>query len=159
MRNPKKYILLILSAGVLATLCVGAPTDIQPPQKRATVVDTASLLAKNASAEEMQIPDDIRNPFNPSAMADNRVVVKAGSDKELLAILADQLKPTGVMGLGDNLELLLKGQKPVKVNEKLTLSFDGINYDVEVIAIDRINFSLRYNQAEITRPIKPGKNP
>ena len=80
------------------------------------------------------------------------------SDKDLLAILADEIHPTGVMGR-DELVLLRKGQKGVKVNDKLTLSFDGVPYEVEVTAIDNYNFSLRFNQAEITRPIKPGKNP
>jgi len=58
------------------------------------------------------------------------------------------------MGREDALVLLLKGQKGVKLNDKLTLSFDGATYDVEVTAVDHKSFSLRFNQAEITRPIK-----
>jgi len=132
-----------------------ATSDIVPPQKRAASVDLAVRLAKTPSAEEIQVPDGLRNPFDPSA--EIKIELKSGrpdSDKELLALLADQLHPTGVMGREDALVLLLKGQKGVKLNDKLTLSFDGATYDVEVTAVDHKSFSLRFNQAEITRPIK-----
>ena len=132
-----------------------ATSDIVAPQKRAAVVDLAVRLAKMPSAEEIQVPDGLRNPFDPTA--EYKVELKSGrpsSDKELLALLADQLHPTGVMGREDSLVLLLKGQKGVKLNDKLTLSFDGAAYDVEVTAVDHNSFSLRFNQAEITRPIK-----
>jgi hypothetical protein len=42
----------------------------------------------------------------------------------------------------------------VKVGDRLTLSFDGTPYTVEVIGVAKTNFSLRFNQAEIIRPIK-----
>jgi hypothetical protein len=136
-----------------------ANSEIGTVQKRAATLELASQLLKTPAPEEVLVQDGLRNPFDPTAGV--RTELKSGrpgSDKELLALLADQLHPTGVMGR-DELVLLLKGQKGVKLNDKLTLSFDGAAYEVEVIAIDNNNFSLRFNQAEITRPIKPGKNP
>jgi hypothetical protein len=133
--------------------------DIGAPQKRLASIELASHLLKTPAPAEIQVPDGLRNPFDPTAGA--KAEMKSGrpeSDKDLLAVLADEIHPTGVMGR-DELVLLLKGQKGVKVNDKLTLSFDGVPYEVEVTAIDNYNFSLRFNQAEITRPIKPGKNP
>jgi hypothetical protein len=134
-------------------------SEIGTAQKRAEVVGLAAQLLKQPSTEDVLVQDGLHNPFDQRT--GTNVELKAGrpsSDKELLALLADQLHPTGVMGR-DELVLLLKGQKGVKLNDKLTLSFDGVGYEVEVIAIDNNNFSLRFNQAEITRPIKPGKNP
>lgn len=128
--------------------------DIAPPQKRAVVVDMAERLAK-PTTEDLAAPADIRNPFNPSTEGKVDVVLnRPASDKELLSLLADQLKPTGTMGREDSLVLLLKGQKGVKVGDKLTLSFDGTPYTVEVSEVNKTNFSLRFNQAEIIRPIK-----
>jgi hypothetical protein len=135
-------------------------SDIEAPQKRAVSVDLAERMLKTPSADDIQVPDGLVNPFDPTAIT--RIEIKSGrpgSDKELLEALADLLRPTGVMGRDEAMVLLLKGQKGVKLNDKLTLSFDGTAYDVEVIAIDHYNFSLRYNQAEVTRPIKTGKNP
>jgi len=134
-------------------------SEVGTAQKRAATLELAAQLLKAPTAEEVQVQDGLRNPFDPTAGA--KIELKSGrpgSDKELLALLADQLHPTGVMGR-DELVLLLKGQKGVKLNDKLTLSFDGAAYEVEVSAIDNTSFSLRFNQAEITRPIKPGKNP
>jgi len=136
-----------------------AGSEVGTAQKRAATLELATQLLKTPAPEEVLVQDGLRNPFDPTAVA--RVDLKSGrpgSDKELLALLADQMHPTGVMGR-DELVLLLKGQKGVKLNDKLTLFFDGVAYEVEVTAIDNTNFSLRLNQAEITRPIKPGKNP
>ena len=136
-----------------------ANSEVGTLQKRAATVELAAQLLKTPSADEVVVQDGLRNPFDRTAAANIEMKSgRPGSDKELLALLADQLHPTGVMGR-DELVLLLKGQKGVKLNDKLTLSFDGAAYEVEVIAIDNNNFSLRFNQAEITRPIKPGKNP
>jgi hypothetical protein len=152
------FILVLCVSSVYAQAVVTA--DLETPQKRAVSVELAASMLKAPAPEEIQVPDGLRNPFDPTAEA--RIETKSGrpgSDKELLELLADQLKPTGVMGRDEAMVLLLKGQKGVKLNDKLTLSFDGAAYDVEVIAIDHYNFSLRYNQAEVTRPIKTGKNP
>jgi hypothetical protein len=129
-------------------------SDIVPPQKRAVMVETAERLAK-LSTDDLAAPADIRNPFNAASEGKiDAILNRPASDKDLLALLADQLKPTGTMGIGDSLMLLRKGQKGVKVGDKLTLSFDGTPYTVEVIEVTTTNFSLRFNQAEITRPIK-----
>ena len=159
MTGIKSILALVLCAGSLYAQPV-VTADIEAPQKRAVSVELAARILKAPSPEEIQVPDGLRNPFDPTAEA--KVEMKSGrpgSDKELLELLADQLKPTGVMGRDDAMVLLLKGQKGVKLNDKLTLSFDGAAYEVEVSAIDNTSFSLRFNQAEITRPIKPGKNP
>lgn len=139
---------------------LGATYDIEMPQKREMTMKASARILKAPSAEEIQVPSGLINPFDPTSEV--KVEVKTGrpgSDKELLELLAAQLMTTGVMGREDSMVLLIKGQKGVKLNDKLTLSFDGTPYEVEVIGIDHYNFSLRYNQAEVTRPIKQGKNP
>jgi len=157
-----KYIICfsaVLSFVGFASAQAPENSEIMPSQKRAVTVALAAQLLKSPAADEVLIPEGLRNPFDPTAGTNIEIKSgRPGSDKELLVLLADQLHPTGVMGR-DELVLLLKGQKGVKLNDKLTLSFDGVAYEVEVTAIDNNNFSLRFNQAEITRPIKPGKNP
>jgi hypothetical protein len=157
-----KYIIPFLAVSLNLSVAIAQSTtsaDVGAPAKRLASLGLASHLLRTPAPEEIQVPDGLRNPFDPTAGV--KVEMKSGrpsSDKDLLAILAEEIHPTGVMGR-DELVLLLKGQKGVKVNDKLTLSFDGVPYEVEVTAIDNYNFSLRFNQAEITRPIKPGKNP
>lgn len=139
------------SLGVLQLVTAGA-ADLQPPKKREQLVEQATQLAKIAPPESTLPPENIRNPFNPAATEEARTV-RPTSDKDLLLVLSEQVQANGAMGVPGNMMLTRKGQKPVKVNDKLTLSFDGTSYEVEVIAIDNTTFSLRYNQTEITRPI------
>jgi len=139
---------------------MGVTYDIEMPQKREATMKVTAQILKVPTAEEIQVPGGLMNPFDPTAEV--KVDVKTGrpgSDKELLELLAGQVMTTGVMCREDSMVLLIKGQKGVKLNDKLTLFFDGTPCEVEVIAIDHYNFSLRYNQAEVTRPIKQGKNP
>ena len=55
--------------------------------------------------------------------------------------------------------LLMFGKKKLKAGDHLTVNFEGQDYTLELVAIDRTNFTLRLSHEEITRPIKPGKNP
>lgn len=153
----KRWIYLY-SASCMAVIASAAPADVQPFKKREAVVEQANQYAKTNDPDAATPTDNIRNPFNPVPYEEVKTA-RPTSDKDLLLILAEQIQPTGVIGRADDLKLLLKGQKGVKVGEALTLSFDGAMYDVEVIAIDNTSFSLRYKESEITRPIKTGKNP
>ena len=155
------FIFLSLAAGSAITSIRGADTiaELPPPSKRAEIVARAEQIAQTSIPAQTQSSDSLRNPFVASVFeSKDSHANRPTTDKELLLLLADQIQTTGVMGREDSMILLLKGQKGVKVNEKLTVSFDGSTYEVEIIAIDRYNFSLRYNQAEVTRPIKTGKN-
>lgn len=156
MKHMKRNPFLLLAAfGVVQATCGAA--DLQPPKKREQTLERASQFSKIAAPETALPPENLRNPFN-SAAVDEVKAARPTSDKDLLLVLAEQIQPMGAMGNPGNMMLTRKGQKAVKVNDKLTLSFDGTQYEVEVTAIDNTTFSLRYNQTEITRPIsKTGK--
>ncbi|MFT3868196.1 MAG: hypothetical protein QM715_06815 [Nibricoccus sp.] len=141
----------------LVYIASAAPADVQAPKKREQIVEQAAQLAKTASPEAALPPENLRNPFIAAPVEE--ITARPTSDKDLLLVLAEQIQPLGAMGVPGNMMLTRKGQKPVKVNDKLTLSFDGASYEVEVTSIDNTTFSLRYNQTEITRPIKSGKTP
>ena len=147
-----------LAGFTLVHMASAAPADVQHPKKREQTVEQASQLAKIAAPETVVLPDNLRNPFTAAPVEEIRTA-RPTSDKDLLLVLAEQVQPLGAMGVAGNMMLTRKGQKPVKVNDKLTLSFDGTSYEVEVTSIDNTTFSLRYNQTEITRPIKSGKTP
>jgi hypothetical protein len=52
--------------------------------------------------------------------------------------------------------LMLPGRS-VKIGDKFTVTYSGVDYVLELTAIDRTNFTLRLNGEAITRPIKPEK--
>jgi hypothetical protein len=81
-------------------------------------------------------------------------------DRQILEAIALRVTPDGTAVLPRTGEpVLFFRQKKLKVGDFLTITFDGRDYEVEITAIDRTNFKMRLNRAEITRPVQPGKSP
>jgi hypothetical protein len=77
------------------------------------------------------------------------------SPHDLLQAIATSpsLKPSGYFVIGGQPTLVF-GQKRVKAGNSLTITFEGTEYAIEIVSIDRPNFTLRLNREEFTRPIK-----
>ena len=143
-------------------------SDLASKEVRQQAVDLATTLAKvemPASVTEAPLPQ----PFNPPGFgrassdephpaAEAPGPSKAFGDREILAALAPRIVPKGTLSLGSR-SLLIFGKKNLKVGDRLTVSFEGTDYTLELVSFDNTNFTLRLNHEEITRPIKPGKNP
>jgi hypothetical protein len=118
------------------------------------------------------LPAEIVNLFNPAAFgkpdaeelaaiaaaqaaeAANSAKAKPATDSDLLERIAGRIVPSGTVTLGDE-ALLVFGQKRLRVGDRLTVTYDGKDYDLELTAIQRLTFTLRLNRAEITRRINP----
>lgn len=163
----------------LASASFAAPaSDLLPPARRQPSLDLAERYAKPAPLAPL--PEDLVHPFNPAAFgqpdpeelraiaaaksaaaaaaAQAKAAAKPATDREFLDVIAAKISPSGILILGDE-PLLIFGQKRLRVGDRLTVSYDGQDYDLELTAIDRSTFTLRLNRDEITRPIKPGKTP
>jgi hypothetical protein len=165
---------LVRIAGVLIGLALtaSAADTVTSPAKRQQSLDHAKAFV--APREIVPITVD---PFYSPAFAD--AVASAGrvtnvpaqtgtspggstapaaptgprNDRELLQAIAASLKPGGSMVIGGQPTLLF-GQKRVKAGGVLTITFEGNQYTLEVVTIDRTNFTLRLNREEFTRSIK-----
>lgn len=153
--------------------------DLLPPQVRQQAVTKAELL-KNRPAPAA-LPADLVSPFDPTnfdqpdptdaaavaaanaadASASRRVVGAAPAqrvtplnDREILEKLAAQLAPTGMIMLRGSPRLVISN-KPFEVGTRFTATYNNQDYELELVAIDRTTFTLRYRNEEITRPIKP----
>jgi len=78
------------------------------------------------------------------------------TDRDQLAAIAAQLKPTATVFRGADPLLVING-KFYKIGTKFTVAFGGSDYVLELSAIDRTTFTLRLNGEAITRPIKNAK--
>jgi len=170
----KKSYLGIFSIGVVCSQFLYAQagrSDLVSPSKRAATVELARKLNERVKPSSIVLAKDIINPFNPPgfdgpdaeelaaiAAAKASKQVQPRSSHDLLVELASQMSPTGSAILGGE-SFLLFGQKKMKVGDKITITFEGGVYEVEVTSIERTNFTIRLNRDEYTRPIKPGKNP
>jgi hypothetical protein len=149
-------------------------SEIESPDKRHISVERAMHLAKIRKADPL--PDSLFNSFAPpgfdltdaeeaAAAAEaarlaagnaGPVVVAPPTDRELLDIIASKISPSGTVSMGGH-PMLMFGKRFVKTGAHFTVTYKGIDYDLELTEIDGTNFTLRYNRAEITRPVKPAK--
>jgi hypothetical protein len=154
-----------------------AASDLQPPQKRQTTVTTAERLAQRNTPAPL--PADLRSPFDPADFdkpdpADPESIAAAAraraaaskpggppapvqplvppTDRETLEKLAAQITPSGMMHLRGTPRLVI-GNKPFEIGTRFTATYNNQDYELELVAIERTTFTLRYRGEEITRPI------
>lgn len=157
----------------LLPAAVRAQSDLLPPQRREATVSLANTLL--APHQVAPLADDAPSPFAPpgfeqpdpeevaaqqSAAAANAAAAVGAEnrligDRAILEKLAGYIVPSGIARLGGE-AILLFGQKKLKVGDRLTITFEGNDYDLDISAIGSTTFTLRYHREEITRSIKPG---
>jgi hypothetical protein len=167
--------------GSSALIAARAAADILPPQRRDTAVAAADRITERTSPA--RVAEDLPNPFNPpgfdqpvpgssvanpaaprpgggTAPAPGPVApaapVQPTGDREVLETLAMRLTPSGMIALGGK-PLLIIDRNRFEVGTKFIVTFNDQDYELELAAIDRTTFTLRYRGEEITRPIKPVK--
>ena len=59
----------------------------------------------------------------------------------------------------DRVIVLISGTNRIEVGSHFTVVYNGQEYELELVAIDRTTFTVRYKGEEFTRPIKQGKTP
>jgi hypothetical protein len=160
-------LILALPAGVQAARVT---SDLLPPQRRQAAVETAERLAQRTAPPPLA--ENLPSPFNPpdfdraeasepqedpgSRTANTGPVApppRILGDREILETLAAQLNPTGTIQMGDSSRLVM-GSRRFEIGTRFTVSYNNKDYELELIAIERTTFTLRYRGEEITRPIK-----
>jgi hypothetical protein len=157
--------LLFLAACPAAAFAAAAKSDIQPPVKRQESVTLAERLANRAVPPPL--PSDLASPFNPPGFdkpepvpgTPNQVAAPTEAppppgDREILEALAAQLTPTGTITHFDGKPRLVMGSKRFEVGTTFTVTYNNQDYELELVAIDRTTFTLRYRGEQLTRPIK-----
>lgn len=154
-------------AFLLSVQLQGAPrSDIPTPAARKGAVELAQRLAQTPTAVNVQ--PALKSPFHPDSFKQpdpedsrGKAAVDASqpkvlTEKDILTAISEKVTPSGTATLGGEQVLLIR-QKKIKKGDRLSISFEGQVYEVEITDIQRTTFSLRLNHTEITRPIKSGK--
>ena len=76
-----------------------------------------------------------------------------GRSTHCLEAVAMQLMPTGTINY-EGSPLLVMGSKRFEAGTRFTVTYNNEDYDLELVAIDRTTFTLRYKGEVFTRPIK-----
>ncbi|MEO5958358.1 MAG: hypothetical protein ABIZ49_10940 [Opitutaceae bacterium] len=167
----KARVLIALAAGlavIAPALRSAAKADIDPLPKRQQTVDTALRLTRAPAPGPL--PANFVSLFNPpnfdqpdAVAADPRAAAPGAAapapmgPRELLDTIAARIPPTGTMTNLAGETLLTFGTKKVRRGDIIGVEYNGQTHDLELVAIDRTTFTLRYRGEEITRPIKPSK--
>lgn len=160
--------LFVLLAGLSNGLSQGADL-ISPKQREDELAKARLLLAPLIFAAS---PDDLISPFAPpgfdqpddeellamQAVSLGGATARPLGPREILESLSSKIVPSGIARLGGE-AILIFGQKKLKVGDRLTITYEDANYDLDITAIGSTTFTLRYKDEEITRSFKPGKQP
>lgn len=162
LRKSKIGVLLTATVVVLGLSVRASAEDVLSPTKRAeTLKNGKALLSTKEGA------GTAKDPFHSEAFVETLATnsgltttkpqtegVPTGprSNRDVLQAIATSLKPR-YLELGGQ-AILFFGQKRVKAGDKLTINFEGTDYALDIVSIDRPNFTLRLNRDEFTRPIK-----
>ena len=168
---------LLVSAAAVASLAVAVaakppPSDIVPPDLRQKVVDNATRLSRTPAPTA--VPADVASPFSPAgfekpdasemqgkpvaAAPEAKGPVVPQTDRDVLEAVADKIPTTGTIIIGGK-PLLISGTNRIEVGSRFTVVYNGQEYELELVAIERTTFTVRYRGEEFTRPIKIGKSP
>ena len=162
--------------GILATRASArVDSEILPAEKRRPSVDLAASLAKQTKVAPLAAT--LNQPFAPPSfdLTDEEEAAAAAAaarlanqgngpapvlqtDHQILEEIVAKVRPSGTVYLGGK-PLLMFGKRFVKTGAHFTVTYKGVDYDLELTQIDGTNFTLRYKSDEITRPIQSGKSP
>ena len=162
-KSPARMLLLpaLLALGFVVR---AAADDVVSPAKR-----TETLNVTKALLSVKEGMGSAKDPFHSEAFAEtlasnsgvtNTKATEVGShvsagprsNRDVLQAIAASLKPR-YLQLGGQ-PILFFGQKRVKAGDILTINFEGTDFALEVVSIEKPNFTLRLNRDEFTRPIK-----
>lgn len=160
----------LFSVGLALAVIVAWPATVQANVLSPTARQNKLNAAKKVlSPGEASLPANLLSPFNPAGFAglgargganlppsggeETPVPAVPRGDQAVLQAIATGLKPSGFFVIGGESTLVF-GQKKVKAGSFLTIAFEGASYTLEITAIDRSTFTLRFNREEYTRPIK-----
>lgn len=181
MKTSRRCFLLPASflALVTASLAQKSTSDLLPPARRQSAVETAERISRPPAPPA--VPEDLPQPFNPPdfetttpgevkpgmGAAPGRPAAPASpgvaaapagpaGDRDVIEMLAAQIRPSGMINLRGSPRLII-ANKPFEIGTRFTVTYSGQDYELELTAIDRTTFTLRYRNEETTRPITPTK--
>ncbi len=168
-------------AQAFSAAAAAVTSDLVPPARRQATVEVAERLTRPPAPAPL--PAELPQPFNPPGFEqpdpdEVKAAVPAGprtaaggpgasgptaapaqpagpvGDRETLEVLGGLLKPSGSITLGGRPRLII-GTNRFEVGTKFGVTYNNQDYELELVAIDRTTFTLRYRGEEITRPIRP----
>ncbi len=149
-----KIVTILLISGIATT----AYSVVKSPELRKEKIEIANrLLGKRVVLPDEKLLVSIGDPFDVSKEEEVVEVVEVVEEKvsaqDLIPLLADNVKPTGIFTIGGEYYLMFKEDK-VKSGESISVAYKNKEYNLEIVKVLRNAYSLRLEDAEIEIKLK-----
>lgn len=155
MSRNKRILTVMLGALLWGCSVYGV---VRPVDERKEIIDTAKeLLDRKVRPVERATVEKIGNPF-VMVVVEEAVEEEINeeiplSNSELVEILADFLKPNGIMALGGDYYLIFEERK-VKTGHSIPVNYDGKKYKLTIDSIERNAYTIRLADAVLRIKLK-----
>ncbi len=147
----------IVSILLIIGFATTAYSVVKSPESRKEKIEIANrLLGKRVVLPDEKLLVAIGDPFDVSeeeVIEVVEVVEEKVSAQELIPLLADNVKPTGIFTIGGEYYLMFKEDK-VKSGELISVAYKNKEYNLEIVKVLRNAYSLRLEDAEIEIKLK-----
>ena len=152
---------LLKSIGLAIAVAVPCIAAVNSPEERQSKIEAADKLLN--SKVEIAGKDLLERIGDPFAALPVKIVVKKKAPKpvekntltpqELIPLLANNVKPTGIVAVGGEYILLLPNGR-VKSGNSIPVEYLGIEYNLEITSVLRNGYNLRFEGAEMKIKLK-----
>lgn len=128
------------------------PPEFDRPTPEETKLAAAKAVAAGAAGAVVPPAGASATSGAGASPAPNSAKAAPASDREILEVVAARIPSTGVIIFGRK-PLLVVGGKRYEVGNRFTVTHAGQDYELELVAIERTTFTLRYRGEQYARPI------
>jgi hypothetical protein len=144
----------------LISLTVSSQSAVKSPEERRSTIHLAEkLLDRSVSLAGKDLLENIGDPFAIAPVkvvevtAPEKKVEKSLSPQELIPLLANGVKPNGIVEFGGEYYLLLRDTK-VKSGGSVPVMYQNVEYNLEIVNVLRNGYSLGFEGAEVGIKLK-----
>lgn len=162
-----KILLLSITtvAVTLSLFCLRGSGQVSTPENRLEVLDQIERFEIVPLRDVKDIYANALDPFSPDepekeeeedVVSEPEVVAPVEvlvDDEQILREISAQINPTGVLQLGSR-NLLLFGERRVGAGDYVFGQHNGKEYQLQVLAVTRGDFTLQLNQEVISKRIQ-----
>lgn len=146
---------------LVVLIALGAQSAVKSPEERQRKIELAErLLGRNVELTDESIRADLGNPFSALVVKVvlEEIVVDVVeeatlSPQELIPLLANNVKPIGIVAVGGERYLLLKNLR-VKAGDSVAVMYQDVEYNLEIVNVIRSGYTLGFEGAEVEVKLK-----
>ncbi len=155
-----RYIRKLGAFTLVGLIALGAESAVKSPEERQSKIGLAErLLDRNVELADEILLADLGNPFSVLVVevvveeVVVEIVEETLSPQELIPLLANNVKPIGIIAVGGEYYLLLKNAK-VKAGGSVPVMYQDVEYNLEIVNVLRSGYSLGFEGAEVEIKLK-----